>query len=39
MSADLPLAERRSALEDFGRKAAITGKLIVTPCTRDLARR
>jgi ATP-dependent DNA ligase len=32
----LPLAERRSALETFGEKAAIAGKLIVTPCTRDL---
>ena len=29
--------ERRSALEAFGEKAAIAGKLIVTPCTRDLA--
>ena len=36
MSIDLPLAERRSALEDFGQKAAIAGKLIVTPCTRDI---
>ena len=34
----LPLAERRSALEAFGEKAAIAGKLIVTPCTRELAR-
>src|ERR1700735_3142075 len=33
----LPLTERRSALEAFGEKAAIVGKLIVTPCTRDLA--
>ena len=33
----LPLTERRSALESFGEKAAIAGKLIVTPCTRDLA--
>ena len=33
----LPLNERRSALETFGEKAAIAGKLIVTPCTRDLA--
>ncbi len=33
----LPLTERRSALEAFGEKAAIAGKLIVTPCTRDLA--
>jgi ATP-dependent DNA ligase len=32
----LPLTERRSALESFGEKAAIAGKLIVTPCTRDL---
>jgi ATP-dependent DNA ligase len=32
----LPLAERRNALEAFGEKAAIAGKLIVTPCTRDL---
>ncbi len=35
--AALPLAERRSALEDFGQKAAIAGKLIVTPCSLDLA--
>ena len=34
---DLPLPERRSALERFGEKAAMAGKLIVTPCTRDLA--
>ena len=33
----LPLAERRMALEAFGEKAAIAGKLIVTPCTHDLA--
>ena len=33
----LPLTERRTALEAFGEKAAIAGKLIVTPCTRDLA--
>ena len=33
----LPLTERRSALEAFGEKAASAGKLIVTPCTRDLA--
>ena len=33
----LPLTERRGALEAFGEKAAIAGKLIVTPCTRDLA--
>jgi ATP-dependent DNA ligase len=33
----LPLTERRSALEAFGEKAAIAGKLIVTPSTRDLA--
>jgi len=33
----LPLTERRSALEAFGEKAAIAGKLIVTPCTRDRA--
>jgi ATP-dependent DNA ligase len=33
----LPLIERRTALEAFGEKAAIAGKLIVTPCTRDLA--
>jgi ATP-dependent DNA ligase len=32
----LPLTQRRSALEAFGEKAAIAGKLIVTPCTRDL---
>ena len=31
-----PLTERRTALEAFGEKAAIAGKLIVTPCTRDL---
>jgi ATP-dependent DNA ligase len=35
--AELPLTERRSALEAFGEKASIAGKLIVTPCTRDLA--
>ena len=35
--AALPLTERRSALEAFGQKASIAGKLIVTPCTRDLA--
>src|SRR5579871_2777440 len=35
--AALPLAERRSALEIFGQKGAIAGKLIVTPCSRDLA--
>jgi ATP-dependent DNA ligase len=33
----LPLTQRRSALEAFGEEAAIAGKLIVTPCTRDLA--
>lgn len=33
----LPLAERRSALEAFGEKAAIAGNLLVTPCTRELA--
>ena len=33
----LPLTQRRSALEAFGEKAAVAGKLIVTPCTRDLA--
>jgi ATP-dependent DNA ligase len=33
----LPLAERRNVLQAFGEKAAIAGKLIVTPCTRDLA--
>ncbi len=32
----LSLTERRAALEAFGEKAAIAGKLIVTPCTRDL---
>ena len=31
-----PPTERRTALEAFGEKAAIAGKLIVTPCTRDL---
>ena len=35
--ADLPLTERRSALEAFGEKASIAGKLIVTPCSRELA--
>ena len=35
--AALPLTERRNALEAFGEKASIAGKLIVTPCTRDLA--
>jgi ATP-dependent DNA ligase len=35
--ADLPLSERRSALEAFGERASIAGKLIVTPCCRDLA--
>jgi ATP-dependent DNA ligase len=33
--ADLPLSERRSALEAFGEKASIAGKLIVTPCSRE----
>ena len=33
----LPLTERRIALEAFAEKASIAGKLIVTPCTRDLA--
>jgi ATP-dependent DNA ligase len=33
----LPLTERRGALERFGEKAAVAGKLIVTPCTRNLA--
>jgi ATP-dependent DNA ligase len=33
----LPLQRRRSALEEFGLQASIAGKLIVTPCTRDLA--
>jgi ATP-dependent DNA ligase len=33
----LPLTERRTALEAFAEKASIAGKLIVTPCTRDLA--
>ena len=33
----LPLTERRGALERFGEQAAIAGKLIVAPCTRDLA--
>ncbi len=35
--AGLPLTERRRALEAFGERASIAGKLIVTPCTRDLA--
>ena len=34
----LPLTKRRGVLESFGEKAAIAGKLIVTPCTRDLAK-
>ena len=34
---DLPLTARRAALEAFGEKAAIAGKLIVTPCTSDRA--
>jgi ATP-dependent DNA ligase len=34
---DLPLSARRSALEAFGEKASITGKLIVTPCSRELS--
>jgi ATP-dependent DNA ligase len=33
----LSLEKRRSALEDFGQRASIAGKLIVTPCTRDRA--
>jgi ATP-dependent DNA ligase len=33
----LPLTQRRKALESFGEQAGIAGKLIVTPCTRDLA--
>jgi ATP-dependent DNA ligase len=37
MVATLPLTERRRALEDFGQKTSIAGKLIVTPCTQDLA--
>ena len=37
MVAALPLAQRRSALEIFGQKAAIAGKLIVTPHSLDLA--
>jgi ATP-dependent DNA ligase len=36
--ANMALAERRRALESFGEKASIAGKLIVTPCTRDLKR-
>jgi ATP-dependent DNA ligase len=32
----LPFTERRNALESFGEKAAIAGKLVVTPCTQDL---
>ncbi len=32
-----PLAERRRALEAFGKKATRAGRLVVTPCTRDLA--
>ena len=37
MVAALPLAQRRSALEIFGQRAAIAGKLIVTPYSLDLA--
>ncbi len=33
-----PLAERRRALEAFGKKATRPGRLIVTPCTRELAK-
>jgi ATP-dependent DNA ligase len=33
----LPLTERRTALEVFGKTAAIAGKLIVTPSTRDFS--
>jgi ATP-dependent DNA ligase len=33
----LSLGERRRALEEFGQQASIAGKLIVTPCTPDLA--
>jgi ATP-dependent DNA ligase len=33
----LPLVDRREALERFGQKAAIAGRLIVTPCTHDLS--
>jgi ATP-dependent DNA ligase len=33
----LPLTERRRALETFGQTASRAGKLIVTPCTHDLA--
>jgi ATP-dependent DNA ligase len=33
----LPMTERRQALESFGEKAAIAGKLVVTPCTFDAA--
>jgi ATP-dependent DNA ligase len=35
--ANMALAERRRALETFGKTASVAGKLIVTPCTRDLA--
>jgi ATP-dependent DNA ligase len=35
--AALPLTERRRALEAFGETASMAGKLVVTPCTRDLA--
>jgi ATP-dependent DNA ligase len=31
------LEKRRRALEEFGQQTSIAGKLIVTPCTRDLA--
>jgi ATP-dependent DNA ligase len=34
--ANFPLAERRRALEAFGEKASIAGKLVVTPYTHDL---
>jgi len=33
----LSLEKRRNALEEFGQRASIAGKLIVTPCTRDRA--
>src|SRR3984957_6345475 len=35
--APLPLTERRRTLEAFGETASMAGKLVVTPCTRDLA--
>jgi ATP-dependent DNA ligase len=35
---DLPLAERRAALEAFAARVAIEDRLALSPCTRDYAR-